>query len=377
MDKKFKLAHFCHYSSPWTGKMFKMWEHQDTIFDLINKEVPIQLHTMFSPDSGKELQKYLDGDKSVVVEGFRDIEMIFGSSEINDCDALFLELGDTFRKEHSSQNLTEEQLKELEYFKSVLRNYLDNCKPIVIYDGDASIFREGDRSKKFAKEIYNEFELGKYDNVHVFGPYLAGLNKINNFYFVPYNSNFDNFNDIKDRSNNNVLSVYIGNNLRRLNFIEFFNKISKFGKMKVYGKNWDPKRFDDTVDLNGSVKLSRTNLGDYYDNCLFGLYGSSPEGVDVLQHFTLRIIEYLSQGIYVIPLSYDYLLCRFPENQIKMEDLLDNPDETIKYLRDNYVSLVSEQRKKLKETFNSKNYVNLYMDILGIKSNLKEEVNYG
>lgn len=360
----YKLAHFCHYSAPWDKEMFKMWEHQDTIFNLIHKDFKFEIHTMFPPSPGIKYNKYLSGDKSIMVKGFRDIDIIFGSPEINNCDALFLELGDTFRKEHSSQDLTEEQLQELEYFKSVLRNYLDNKKPIVIYDGDASIFREGDRAKKFAKEIYKEFELDKHDNVHVFGPYLAGIGNINNFHFVPYNADFNEFNEIKDRSDNDILSIYIGNNLRRLNFIEFFNKISKFGKMKVYGKNWDPKKFDDTVDLNGSVKLSRDNLEEYYNNCLFGLYGSSPEGVDVLQHFTLRVIEYLSQGIYVIPLSYKYLLDRFPKNQIKMEDLLNNPDETIKYLRDNYVSLVSEQRDKLRETFDSNNYKDIYMNVL-------------
>lgn len=366
MQNKFKLAHFAHYSSPWNGEMFKMWEHQDTIFNLINKKIPFEIHTMFAPNPGIKLDRYLNGDKSIIVKGFKDIDIIFGSSEINNCDALFLELGDTFRKEHSTQDLNEEQLKELDYFKSVVKNYLDNGKPIVIYDGDASIFREADRSKKFAKEFYNELKLNEYNNVHVFGPYLAGIKNINNFHFVPYNADFNEFDEIKDRSDNDTLSVYIGNNLRRLNFIEFFNKISKFGKMKVYGKNWEKRRFDDTVDLMGSVRLSRDNLKDYYNNCLFGLYGSSPEGMDVLQHFTLRVIEYLSQGIYVIPLTYDYLLDRFPKNQIKMEDLLDNPDKTIQYLRDNYVELVTEQREKLKETFDSNNYVDIYIKIFGM-----------
>lgn len=367
MDNKFRIAYFCHYSSPWTGKMFKMWEHQDTIFNLINKQFPLEIHTVFAPDPGRDLDKYLKGDKSVVVEGFRDIDMVFGSSEINNCNALFLELGDTFRKEHNSQDLTEDQLKELEYFKSVIRSYLDNNKPIVIYDGDASIFREGDRAKKFAKELYKEMNLENYDNVYVFGPYLAGIGNINNFYFVPYNADFSKFKEIKDRSDNEVLSVYIGNNLRRLNFIEFFNKISKFGKMKVYGKNWDKNKFDSTVDLNGPVKLSRNNLDDYYNDCLFGLYGSSPEGMDYLQHFTLRIIEYLSEGIYVIPLTYKYLLDRFPENQIKMENILGDPYETIEHLRKHYVNRVTEQRNKLKETFDSNNYADLYMEKFGMK----------
>lgn len=367
--EKFSLAYFCHYSAPWQGKMFKMWEHQDTIFNLINKEIPLEIHNMFTPENDKDMIKYLNGDKSIVVKGFQDIEMIFGSSEIKNCDALFLELGDTFRKEHGSQNLNKEQLEELDYFKSVIKVYLDNGKPIVIYDGDASIFREADRAKKFAKELYYEMNLGNYNNVHVFGPYLAGFEKINNFHFVPYNADFSTFNEIKDRSDNDILSIYIGNNLRRLNFIEFFNKISKFGKMKVYGKNWDKEKFESTVDLNSSVKLTRDNLGDYYNNCLFGLYGSSPEGVDVLQHFTLRIIEYLSQGIYVIPLTYRYLLDLFPDNQIKMEDLLENPDEIIKYLRSNYIELVKEQREKLKKVFDSNNYKNLYINVLEMDKN--------
>lgn len=346
--------------------MFKMWEHQDVIFNMINKIVPLQIHTVFEPSPGRDYTKYLNGDNSVVVEGFRDIDMVFGSSQINDCDALFLELGDTFRKEYSSQDLNNDQLKELDYFKSIVNHYLHSGKPILIYDGDASILREGDRAKKFAKELYNEFDLGSYNNVHVFGPYLAGIDNINNFEFIPYNGDFDSFNEIKDRSDNEILSLYIGNNLRRLNFIEFFNKISKFGRMKVCGKNWDPKKFDDTVELCPSVKLSRSNISDIYSNCLFGLYGSSSEGMNYLKHFTMRIIEYISQGIYVVPMTYNYLLERFPEYQIKMEDILDNPYYSIKHLRNHYVDIVTEQRKKLKETFDSKNYVDKYMNVLGI-----------
>lgn len=88
----YKIGYYSYQENPWKGLSAKMWEHHDQIFKKIGKSHDIEIHTLIMPTSMQKVEQYRNGDKDILVSGFRDIPIIFHDRDnYCDFDALFLE----------------------------------------------------------------------------------------------------------------------------------------------------------------------------------------------------------------------------------------------------------------------------------------------
>lgn len=364
-----KIGYYSYYPSHWKGMARKMAEHHHHIFRIINSEIEnIEIYPMVRPQNKSKIRKYNEGDTSILVDGFQNIKFNFVEDEdmsyISELDGLFLEPGRVFVMDEvfGAKNDRIENARKFLYMK--VKEAIKLNLPILFYDGDADLMSDYN-SGNYAKQLFVDLDLNNYNKCTVIGPYEDCKGKINNFKFVPYNIDFNtlpNEDEIKDATNRNIISTYFGSNYHRNSFIPYFNNVSKYGTMRVFGSSWNPKKMLN-VELNKAIWLAEGEFNKYYDESLFGLYGDNDLTGDY-KHYTLRIAEYLKAGIFIVPDEKDYLLNKFPDNTVSITGLY---EDYIKYLRLHYVDLVINQRNKLKETFDSRNYVNIYYKSLSGK----------
>lgn len=368
-----KIGYYSYYPNPWIGLGRKMWEHHHHIFRIINSELEeLEIYPMVRPQNKSKIKKYLAGDTSVLVEGFQNIKFNFvednDKSYISELDGIFLEPGRVFLMDEvfGAKNDRIENARQLLYMK--VREAIKLGLPILFYDGDADLMSTYE-SGNYAKQLFDDLDLNNYSKCTVVGPYEDCKGKINNFKFVPYNIDFETLpkrEELKDASERNILSTYFGSNYHRNSFIPHFNKVAEYGKMRIFGSSWNGKKMPE-VELNKAEWLAEGEFNKYYNESLFGLYGDNDLTGDY-KHYTLRVAEYLKAGIYIVPDTDDYLVEKFPTSNLLISDLYHNNGlDRINDLKSNYVDRVMIQREVLKDTFDSRNYVNIYANSLGIK----------
>ena len=239
--------------------------------------------------------------------------------------------------------------------------------PILWYDGDGDL----PLSKyTYSNQLYDSCNLKDYENITVIGPYEYNIiDKVKKFVFVPYNLDYDNIPDIiPDKTNYEYITTYVGNNFKRKHYSEYFEKLCKYGKVRVIGAGWSEQRKSNTkVNYEPSQILTRDQFSKIFKESLIGLYGV-PKSCIKIGHYTLRISEYLISGMYIVPEKLQHMVDKFPPNQIFLEDLMnEDKSDFLKDLSINYEKYVKEQREFLKKTFDSNNYVKVYAEALGLE----------
>lgn len=369
-----KIGYYSYYPNPWIGMARKMWEHHHHIFRIINSDIEdLEIHPMIRPKNKSKIRKLESGDTSVLVDGFQNIKFVFHEEFDNytDYDALFLEPGRVFMMD---EVFAHPDMVSINKHRSNIIHKIITCMnkglPILWYDGDADLMTTYE-SGNFAKQLFDDLHMNNYPNCTVIGPYEDCKNKIKNFIFVPYNIDFNTLPgefELLDASNRNILSTYFGSNYHRNSFIPHFNEVSKYGTMRIFGSSWNGNKMPN-VELNKAIWLSEGEFKQYYDESLIGLYGDNDLTNDY-KHYTLRICEYLKSGIYIVPDNKDYIVEKFPSDNLFISDFYYPHNSVIEdmlnILRNNYIEMVLYQRSKLAPAFDSYNYCDIYAKALGV-----------
>lgn len=359
----------------WKNALWKNWQHQDAILKYACKELNGKITVGIPMNGSTYYQDLLKGKDARVQTGWKQMEVDFSPNLYKgEFDAIVLELAE-FWNDLEINPKTKEVIKgEVinQYVEDTLRKAMEDKKPILLFDPDGFIQRSIliPGNKNMTKWAYDICE--GYEKLTVASPIENQFDLPCNQFFLPYNVDPESLVDeINPKSRREFLTRYVGNNLNREQFVQYFDACSKLGRTEVRGKFWGKYKTEyPDIEWGPKFAFTQERVPSHYGDMLIGLYGTLDELAD-LKHYTLRIREYLQAGVIIVP-ERDYIIEKLVVDEFPYTayDLLDESksqemiDRLTNMSDEEYSSIVHKQREKALEVFSALNYVNDYVNAL-------------
>lgn len=369
-NKRFNLM-YVSCASFWKNACIKPFQHHDILLKYINRMLPLNIHIAL-PMSGDTYFKDLleTGNQKRVMSTWQELPYkVYPTLYDGPIDGMLIN-GNGSTWDYTLPDGTEISAKEAcDYLVEKAIYCKENNLPVILYDPDNFVnFMDGKNDNvstedtNYTYRIYNE--LKDYDRFTLASPFEFGTSVHHKSeIFIPFTLDKEIKTEIKDYDERSYFTKYCGSNYHRDHFVDYFNKCSKYGKVQVVGSGWSKYKVEnDNIEWKFKFPLTTEKVYDYYSDAKIALYGTTKD-FSKHGHYTLRIREFYEAGIFVIPENLDYMINSICLDNYKVTtDDLDNLD--INYIRNNYKSLVSEQREKLIKKFDAEQYARKVVELL-------------
>lgn len=364
----------------WNNACMKNFQHHDLLFKYMDELESIIVDIAIPMQGPSHLSRLLDGNGMHLVQSVwrDDIQFIVHPSlkDIKNYDCMIINGSENFQ---DIELLNGSILSGEEISKWVINKAEESLKngiPVILYDQDNYVnerLGSKDATKNLAYMLFRKFRLIK--GFYLTGPFkfgqqmLVGENKaINEYTYIPFVVDDDISLNIKSLNEKSYFVKYAGNNYHRDNFIDYFIHSSKYGNVLVNGSGWRSvsREYSDNnrIQFKPKFPLTYEKVNDYYGDSVIGLYGTTNiESFRNYGHYTLRIREFYQAGIPFAVEDLDYLqnLNLFPGyNIFEQIDLFG----TMNGNNHEYINMVEEQRRIIKENFSARYYSKILYDII-------------
>jgi len=231
------------------------------------------------------------------------------------------------------------------FFASIINYYYQKNTKILIWDEDNLYSNFKSKLKIFNIDI---------NDILILTPYSTIKNKKQKIIYYPYN--FDNELPIKKGEN----IVYVGNDYRRRNNLK---RLYDIEEADIYGK-WKNDEFNSTVKCNFKHQIKPLEVHKTLNKYLFSIQIVRSDYAKI-GLMTQRMNEVLESGTLLLADKRIKDINKFIDEKYLVENMADvrNKLDFFKNIDEHeYIRLVIEQRKKIKEYFKYDDILNVILD---------------